>query len=143
VVPEQILFDKGPASIIFPHQLFLFSTPNEHELLLHCTKPFMTDITNLKQNNGMNYIIQCLCSSCSVHAREKPKQKYITDGSGDNIHHQIKFMMSDVLTKVKERTETRVLSGIQTISRQCKIWGFHGSDYEESCLLGCYAVWLL
>jgi hypothetical protein len=25
----------------------------------------------------------------------------------------------------------------------CKIWGFHGSDYEEWRLLGCYAVWLL
>jgi hypothetical protein len=22
----------------------------------------------------------------------------------------------------------------------CKIWGFHGGDYEEWCLLGCYAV---
>jgi hypothetical protein len=25
----------------------------------------------------------------------------------------------------------------------CKIWGFRGGDYEEWCLLGCYAVWLL
>jgi hypothetical protein len=25
----------------------------------------------------------------------------------------------------------------------CKIWGFHGGDYEEWCRLGCYAVWLL
>jgi hypothetical protein len=24
----------------------------------------------------------------------------------------------------------------------CKIWGFHGGDYEECRLLGCYAVWL-
>jgi hypothetical protein len=24
-----------------------------------------------------------------------------------------------------------------------KIWGFHGGDYEEWCLLGYYAVWLL
>jgi hypothetical protein len=23
------------------------------------------------------------------------------------------------------------------------IWVFHGGDYEEWCLLGCYAVWLL
>jgi hypothetical protein len=28
-------------------------------------------------------------------------------------------------------------------SQSCKIWGFHGGDYEEWCLLGCYAVWLL
>jgi hypothetical protein len=24
-----------------------------------------------------------------------------------------------------------------------KIWGFHGGDYEEWCLLGCYAMWFL
>jgi hypothetical protein len=25
----------------------------------------------------------------------------------------------------------------------CKIWSFHCGDYEEWCLLRCYAVWLL
>jgi hypothetical protein len=25
----------------------------------------------------------------------------------------------------------------------CKIWGFHGGDYEEWRLMGCYVVWLL
>jgi hypothetical protein len=25
----------------------------------------------------------------------------------------------------------------------CKVSGFHSADYEESLLLGCYAVWLL
>jgi hypothetical protein len=25
----------------------------------------------------------------------------------------------------------------------CKIWGFHGGDYKEWCLLGCYVLWLL
>jgi hypothetical protein len=25
----------------------------------------------------------------------------------------------------------------------CKIFGFHGGDYEEWCLLGCYAMWFL
>jgi hypothetical protein len=25
----------------------------------------------------------------------------------------------------------------------CKIWGLHGGDHEEWCLLGFYAVWLL
>jgi hypothetical protein len=24
----------------------------------------------------------------------------------------------------------------------CMIWGFHGCDYEEWCLLGCYTMWL-
>jgi hypothetical protein len=25
----------------------------------------------------------------------------------------------------------------------CKVGGYHGGDYEECRLLGCYAVWLL
>jgi hypothetical protein len=25
----------------------------------------------------------------------------------------------------------------------CKILCFHDGDYEEWCLLGCYAVWIL
>jgi hypothetical protein len=28
-----------------------------------------------------------------------------------------------------------------TESKLRKIWGFHGGDDEEWCLLGCYAVW--
>jgi hypothetical protein len=39
----------------------------------------------------------------------------------------------------------RIVSKIQFTNKleRCKIWGFHGGDYEEWCLLGCYAVWLL
>jgi hypothetical protein len=29
------------------------------------------------------------------------------------------------------------------LSSGCKILGFHGSDYEECHLLGCYAMWIL
>jgi hypothetical protein len=29
------------------------------------------------------------------------------------------------------------------MKKKCNISGFHGGDYEEWCLLGCYAVWLL
>jgi hypothetical protein len=25
----------------------------------------------------------------------------------------------------------------------CKIWGYHGGNYEECRLLGCYAAWLI
>jgi hypothetical protein len=42
---------------------------------------------------------------------------------------------------------TSIFANIFLISQQlkalCKIWGFHGGDYEEWFLLGCYAVWLL
>jgi hypothetical protein len=30
-----------------------------------------------------------------------------------------------------------------TCTAFCKIWGFHGSDYEECQLQGCDAMWLL
>jgi hypothetical protein len=30
-----------------------------------------------------------------------------------------------------------------TTLQLCRIWGFHGGDYEECRLLGCYAVWPL
>jgi hypothetical protein len=32
---------------------------------------------------------------------------------------------------------------ITTIGEQSKILGFHGGDYEECRILGCYDVWLL
>jgi hypothetical protein len=32
---------------------------------------------------------------------------------------------------------------LSTFTGLCKIWGFYGGDYEEWCLLGCYAAWLL
>jgi hypothetical protein len=38
------------------------------------------------------------------------------------------------------------LAGNRTIIKQFmarKIWGFHGYDYKDSRLLGCYTVWLL
>jgi hypothetical protein len=50
-----------------------------------------------------------------------------------------------ILTEDKLRDSTlirpRSLPVKQWLCR--KIWGFHGGDFEEWCLLGCYAVWLL
>jgi hypothetical protein len=38
----------------------------------------------------------------------------------------------------------RICTSLKAIScLLCKISGFHGGDYEEWRLLGCYAVWLL
>jgi hypothetical protein len=44
--------------------------------------------------------------------------------------------------------ESRVwvaIDGVRIGNRMhwCKIWGFHGGDYEECRLQGCDAVWLL
>jgi hypothetical protein len=33
--------------------------------------------------------------------------------------------------------------GCKEVLKLCKILGFHGGDYEEWHLLGCYSVWLL
>jgi hypothetical protein len=38
---------------------------------------------------------------------------------------------------------TMMLTDSDKIGNFSKIWGFHGGDYEEWCLLGCYAVWFL
>jgi hypothetical protein len=44
----------------------------------------------------------------------------------------------------EERTASIMVTRIGELgTTQCKIWGFHGGDYEECCLLGCYAVWFL
>jgi hypothetical protein len=37
---------------------------------------------------------------------------------------------------------TTRLTRLTNIEELCKIWYFHGSDYEECRLLGCYDVWL-
>jgi hypothetical protein len=47
-------------------------------------------------------------------------------------------------TSFRTSQETHYLS--TTESSQlilCKIRGYHGGDYEECRLLGCYVVWLL
>jgi hypothetical protein len=45
--------------------------------------------------------------------------------------------------KGAERRETRDAATLENYKLHSKIWGSHGGDYEEWCLLGCYAVWLL
>jgi hypothetical protein len=35
------------------------------------------------------------------------------------------------------------LAVLCSLDWKCKIWGFHGGDYEEWRILGCYAMWLL
>jgi hypothetical protein len=43
----------------------------------------------------------------------------------------------------KRHYQNRAIALGRTMGELCKIWAFHGGDYEEWCLLGCYAVWLL
>jgi hypothetical protein len=51
------------------------------------------------------------------------------------IHSKSYTIILDHLVQPKQQ--------LRPITNSFKIWGFHGGDYEEWCLLGCYAVWLL
>jgi hypothetical protein len=51
------------------------------------------------------------------------------------------------LAQVQDSTTIKTIVTFYPINMRqtvlhCKISGFHGSDYEEWHLLGCYAVWL-
>jgi hypothetical protein len=52
-------------------------------------------------------------------------------------------VICDIKTHVRTSQETHYVSGTESSrSMLCKIWGFHGDDYEECRLVGCWAVWL-
>jgi hypothetical protein len=58
-----------------------------------------------------------------------------------DCHYQVSwvlFLLRDVVYSGK-----RIMIFPGNKLRSCKIWGFHGGDYEEWRLLGCYDVWLL
>jgi hypothetical protein len=50
-----------------------------------------------------------------------------SDGNSDNLRKKVYVLLKPLL---------------QTSKRFCfcKIWGFHSGNYEEWCLLGCYAM---
>jgi hypothetical protein len=53
------------------------------------------------------------------------------------------LVMTDHSNREHLSTDSSLNPLLWSSSLLCKIWGFHGGDYEEWCLLGCYAVWLL
>jgi hypothetical protein len=48
-----------------------------------------------------------------------------------------------VVSRLAEGNINVTKKGNQWNIIQCKMWGFHGGDYEECRLLGCYVVCLL
>jgi hypothetical protein len=50
-------------------------------------------------------------------------------------------LTASTIKDIQYRSDKRFVGEAHIIV--CKTWGFHGGDYEEWCLLGCYAVWLL
>jgi hypothetical protein len=70
-----------------------------------------------------------------------------TATSSNNVWRNIIFLTSCRLLLIREYSWFNDLMfntvSYKTFQKLCKIWGFHGSDYEEWRLLGCYAVWIL
>jgi hypothetical protein len=69
-----------------------------------------------------------------------------------SVHTMLLIKKSALLTAVQWEVLTFLINTLKTCSVMknntelfchCKIWGFHGGDYEEWCLLGYYAMWLL
>jgi hypothetical protein len=53
-----------------------------------------------------------------------------------NYRHWLAFMVAKNITNCREKVYTAKYEIC------CKIWGFHGGDYEECRLLGCEAMFL-
>jgi hypothetical protein len=90
--------------------------------------------------------IACTQSVYTVFIRYTPNDSYRLDVC-KLWHKQYFWVRSEVFTAVTMKNAVFwdvMLCGFCKDRRfRYKIWGFHGGDYEELCLLGCYAVWLL
>jgi alpha-N-acetylglucosamine transferase len=55
-----------------------------------------------------------------------------------------KAVFRDIKNLLHTSQETQYVSAIEPSQLMlCKVLCFHGGEYEECCLLGCDAVWLL
>jgi hypothetical protein len=64
--------------------------------------------------------------------------------------HKVGVFENMVLKRIFQRKRNGVTGGWRKLHNEelhdlylSRIPGLHGGDYEEWCLLGCYAVWLL
>jgi hypothetical protein len=71
-----------------------------------------------------------------------PKRRFLQESRGITSQKTASWYWPPWKLQILHSTnQLRSVAERQCVS--CKIWGFHGGDYEEWCLLGCYAVWLL
>jgi hypothetical protein len=94
-------------------------------------------------------------SGCKVQEAVLAKVPSMKEFTGGLLHSLQIFLTTDKRSGIKGQrsyyfitvTVTEQVKGgyVKECNLQfrCKTSGFHGSDYEEWCLLGCYAVWLL
>jgi hypothetical protein len=134
--------DQEGRTVGFPLQLF------EHDCIQECK-----NTVNSSSRRGSD-----MRSGYGFSRHEKLLQtEYSWRMPSSEILRRVALLRTDVseeriasfmkVTRIGElRTVLAVSSNRSTLWRkviQYKIWGFHGGDYEEWCLLGCYAVWLL
>jgi hypothetical protein len=117
-----------PTQSHIPEDVFLHSDYYMFRILLwqrDCMNFHCSSFDIVFRTNGYSLIIN--------------KKNSVGDSSG------LPYLFS--LSVGKLRTRAKNIGNISLrylyILHLCKIWGFHGGDYEEWCLLGCYAVWLL
>jgi hypothetical protein len=87
-----------------------------------------SQIMNISENE-CNTVIVCKEIFCI-------KGSQLCEGSQYDLkcwhnHHLVISDITEEIWRVSTFTE-------MNITDICKIWGFHGGDYEERCLLGCY-----
>jgi hypothetical protein len=109
---------------------------------------------------GLNYnAITLVCRSASPHRLRTFSRMFSRNLWGLLVIHRTHVSEAQFLDSASGKLAKRpsysylsflgcslrvtVYEDILKRNNDCKIWGFHGGDYEEWCLLGCYAVWLL
>jgi hypothetical protein len=81
------------------------------------------------------------CNNCLHRCRCRWRSWFIPWSIQSTSRYSTMFRSRRGREERRNRGTAPVLAWDRQLHR--KIWGFHGGDYAEWCLLGCYAVWLL
>jgi hypothetical protein len=113
--------------------------PIKSHTVSHPRRRHSSPIISLEKINHLVFVKVILCVFC----QEETQNLYV-------IFMRIFLPKIRKVLNVKRSLEFDWLQSILHRGRivwtyliLCKIWGFHGGDYEEWRLLGYYAVWLL
>jgi hypothetical protein len=83
---------------------------------------------------------------CDVKITVKPKKtrkNIVMFNSYFALHNFWSKWLLQIYGEIVRRYDVKSELRHKRYIKLCKIWGFHGGDYEEWRLLRCYAVWLL
>jgi hypothetical protein len=97
----------------------------------------MSKRETLGARQGWTDTVRCrLHDNCLLEVSQRSPHSFGRSNKSQVIYFQ--------RSKFEQRiSDCRNTKGNRKQTRKCKICGFHGGDYEERCLLECYAMWLL